>query len=366
MNAAVVLGLHGSLQRILDKAGGNAAQVSELLMLRKYSERFGRVFVLSHDSRSFSELLPGNCTQIRLRNRPVFVASAWIVLLFLSWRKGVSVIRLVGPSALPAVFITGWLVRARIVIMYYYLWFNTASGLKRALLRALERTLLTPVDYVIAANREVARFCKGRKMLDAGEGIITGAFDPARVRADASVRKLGGTRLIFVGRLAKVKDPLTLIRGFNIARRSMPSLRLVVCGDGELMEECRRLAGGGVVFKGFAGNVPSLLKASDIYVITSAYDASPRSLMEAMCMGLPCIATAVGGVPEYLPADCGILVKPGDAEALATAIAGMASDRKRMRTMGKRARRHVLEHHDLSKNLGIELDFMAGKAGRAA
>jgi len=362
MNAIMAFSIHGSVEGIMKKAGGNGGKVSELLEIKRYAEIFGKVYVLSHDGKSYQHLMPKNCSHIRLRNRFFYLSFGWLVMAWLAWRKKVNLIKLIGPAALPLIMVAGGMKRPKVILKYYYLWHNTAkSPVKRFFIRKLERYLLGKVDYVIAANREVADFTGDkRKVLEnIREGIITEAFDPARTNPDKFVGGLKGIKVVYVGRLEAVKDPLNMMKAYAMAKKRVPDMKLVVCGDGSLMEECRRLADGDVHFLGFVSDIPGILRASDIYVITSAYDASPRSLMEAMCMGLPCIATAVGGVPEYLAEGCGFLIKPKNPGMLAEKIIRLSKNGKLRSSMGKEARKRILKYHDLEKNLGLEINFVS-------
>ena len=105
-------------------------------------------------------------------------------------------------------------------------------------------------------------------------------------------------------------------------------VRLEVVGGGVLLpamkaEAARLGIGERVHFCGQQGTqgVQQRLAAADLFVLPSLTEGLPRALVEAMAVGLPCIASAVGGVPELLPAED--LVTPGDAEALATAMSAM-------------------------------------------
>jgi glycosyltransferase involved in cell wall biosynthesis len=71
-------------------------------------------------------------------------------------------------------------------------------------------------------------------------------------------------------------------------------------------------------------------------------EGTPNSIIEAMAHGLPIIASAVGGIPELLSNDCGILVPPGDHEALAQAMKGLASDAELRARMGRAGRERYL------------------------
>jgi len=366
MNAGIVFAFQGSIGDILEKGGGSEKRISEFLAIKKYSRAFENVFVFSSDSVSYEKHMPENCRHVKLRNKPLFVMFGWLVLLLYAWRYNFRVIRLISSPSLPVIFLTGKLVKAKVVLKYYYLWYNTAVdpvkkklSVKAFLIKKIEKFLLYFLDYVVAGNRDVERFVGNeKKILDIREGIITEEFDPDKVTESRVMKKLRGTKLIFIGRLNAFKDPLTLIEGYKMAKKEIPDLKLVVCGDGELREACEKAADKDVHFLGFVGDIPSLLKGADIYVITSVYDASPRSLMEAMCMGLPVIATSVGGIPEYLPGDSGILIDPGNPKLLAEKIVKLSRNRKLRSIIGGKARKSILRYHDLSKSLDKEIDFL--------
>ena len=360
MNVAIVFGIHGSIEGIVKKSGDNVEKVSEILLLRKYAEKFDDVYVFSHDSRSYEKLMPKNCMHIRLRNRFFYLTLGWLFLLFYALRHRLDVIRFIGPSALPLLFVTGCLVRSKKIIKYYYLWYNTFTGrINRYIMKHIEKLLLWKIDYAIACNSEVEKFV-GRKMMEGvKEGIITEYFDPKKSGTDKYLKNMKGVKLVFVGRLVDIKDPLMLMHGYRKAKEVVKDIKLIVCGDGELMSECKKMADNDVHFLGFVGNIPAVLSSSDIYVITSKYDASPRSLMESMCIGLPTIATKVGGIPEYLTDDCGFLVNPGDVNGLAKSIVKLSKERKLRENMGKNARERALKYFDLNKNLDKELSFIS-------
>ena len=162
--------------------------------------------------------------------------------------------------------------------------------------------------------------------------------------------------IVFVGRLVPMKDPLTLINAFKIVKRKIEGVSLVICGDGELAEDCKKAGKENVYFLGFVDNIPSILKGANIYVQPSAYDPSPRSLLEAMAMGKPCIATRVGGVEHYLEG-YGILVEPGNPEMLAEKIVYLLENPEVAKELGKKAREKMLKEHDLEKNIEKELEM---------
>jgi glycosyltransferase involved in cell wall biosynthesis len=134
---------------------------------------------------------------------------------------------------------------------------------------------------------------------------------------------------LYVGRLNPVKDLGTLIRAISLLPEDLTqSVRLYLAGDGSeraALEQLRERLGltGKVVFLGARGDIADLLAAGDGFVMSSKTEGLPMALLEAMAAGLPCVATAVGGIPDLLAHGRGILVPPEDAASLANAMAAV-------------------------------------------
>ena len=82
----------------------------------------------------------------------------------------------------------------------------------------------------------------------------------------------------------------------------------------------------------------AFMNSLDVFVLPSLAEGTPNGVIEAMAHGIPVIASNVGGIPDIIDADSGILVPPGDATALADAMATLANDPKRRNEMGAAAR----------------------------
>ena len=80
------------------------------------------------------------------------------------------------------------------------------------------------------------------------------------------------------------------------------------------------------------------MNSLDVFVLPSLAEGTPNGVIEAMAHGIPVIATNVGGIPDIIDAHSGILVPPGDAAALADAMAMLANDPNRRNEMGAAAR----------------------------
>lgn len=133
-----------------------------------------------------------------------------------------------------------------------------------------------------------------------------------------------------VGRLAHTKGQTYLIKAFVKIKQTLPSAHLIFIGEGPLRNQLEAQAAkaspDSIHFLGRRDDVPELLRAMDVFVFPSIAEGFGLALAEAMAAGVPCIATEVGGMPEIINGeDVGLLVPPGDPEALAKAMIGIAN-----------------------------------------
>jgi glycosyltransferase involved in cell wall biosynthesis len=156
--------------------------------------------------------------------------------------------------------------------------------------------------------------------------------------------------VVSVARLDPQKDPVGLLRAFADGLGRRQRARLVLAGDGSLRAEAEREAAalgllGRVHFLGVQARVAEVLAAADVFGLFSRYEGNPLAVMEAMAAGLPVVATAVGGVPEIVTKDAGVLVRGGDGAGFAAALAGLAEDSGQRRAMGEAARMRAQAFH---------------------
>jgi glycosyltransferase involved in cell wall biosynthesis len=160
------------------------------------------------------------------------------------------------------------------------------------------------------------------------------------------------TVLTHIGRFAVQKNHALLVEAFAQVRADAP-LYLLLVGGGELENAVReQVAGlglqGRVRFLGVRADVADILRASDVFVLSSRWEGNPMSVMEAMAAGLPVVSTAVGGVPELVREGAtGLLVSSEDAGALAQAMQALVDDPVRRQAMGAAARQHAIAHFDI-------------------
>ena len=150
-----------------------------------------------------------------------------------------------------------------------------------------------------------------------------------------------------VANMRWTKDYPTLLRAAVAVTAQHPNVRFLAAGQGPLEEEMRAMAttlGLGERFRilGYVEDTAALLSASDVFVLASLVEGLPIALLEAMAIGLPVVATAVGGTPKVVTDGVeGRLVPSGQPEALAAAIGGVTSDAGLRASMGAAAVRRV-------------------------
>lgn len=179
-------------------------------------------------------------------------------------------------------------------------------------------------------------------------GVEAGAYGPRDTR-DAV------TRVITVANLRPEKSHETLIAAAAALAPVCPHLRYQIVGDGSRRAELEALArargvDGIVEFLGHREDVPALLAQADVFVLPSRSEAFPNGAIEAMAAGLPVIASAVGGLLDLVAPDrTGILVDPGDPQALAGALQSLVETPSRARAMGAAAREDVLARYSFDR-----------------
>ncbi|MCY0939063.1 glycosyltransferase family 4 protein [Streptomyces sp. H34-S4] len=154
----------------------------------------------------------------------------------------------------------------------------------------------------------------------------SGAPDHGKVRAELGA--VGRPLVIAVGSLVARRGYSVLLDAAREWRTLDPMPLLVIAGEGPLRAElARRIQAESLPVRllGRRRDAAGLLAAADVAVLPSRWEARSPLAQEALRMGVPLVATAVGGVPE-LVGEAGVLVPYGDAGALASAVAGLLGD----------------------------------------
>jgi len=193
-----------------------------------------------------------------------------------------------------------------------------------------------------------------------------------RTRSEEAVMRMRRTlgilpaqfTFFYVGRLNEVKDLGTLLEAFASLPDDVGSrARLYMVGEGpeRAMLEAKRAAltlDDKVILLGARDDVSDLLMAADAFVMSSKSEGLPMVLLEAMAAGVPCVATAVGGIPELFGKDRGLLVRAQDPTELAAAMATLARSPELRAGLVARARENLMKNHTVDSIVDRYLELL--------
>lgn len=182
------------------------------------------------------------------------------------------------------------------------------------------------VDLARRLGARDARLAAVAVPVPEGPAAVPDPGDPGKARAELGV--VGRPLLIAVGSLVPRRGYSVLLDAARAWRMLDPMPLLVIAGEGPMRAELARrihLEGLPVRLLGRRRDAARLLAASDVAVLSSRWEARSPLAQEALRVGVPLVATAVGGLPE-LVGEAGVLVPYGDAGALAEAVSGLLAD----------------------------------------
>jgi glycosyltransferase involved in cell wall biosynthesis len=232
--------------------------------------------------------------------------------------------------------------------------------------RRIERRLATVSDRLVAVSPEVRddlvalgvapseRFSVIRLGIELDERLTgEGALDYRRVLGIPD----GAFVVGWIGRMTAIKQVPDVLRAFARLRALGVDARLCVVGDGPARTDTERLARElGVMreclFLGYHRDVAGFYRLFDAFLLPSANEGTPVSVIESLAAARPVVATAVGGVPDVMEDGVhGALVAPGDMEAAAQALARLARDPALRERMGAAGRERVLPRYAVGRLL---------------
>jgi glycosyltransferase involved in cell wall biosynthesis len=242
---------------------------------------------------------------------------------------------------------------------------DSAPSRKRRLVNPLLGRLPAAI---YAVSEDLGRHMVAEGFPAARVQVLHNGIDPGR-HTSGEARRLARRTLDLpdaafvigtVARLDPVKDLATSLEAFAMLRAHIGGARLVIVGDGlerQSLEEAGDRLGinDAVVWTGHRQDVRSLLPAFDLYVNSSIHEGVSLTILEAMAASIPIVATRVGGNPEVVDLDTGLLVTPRSAADLALALRALASDPIRRRRMGEAARARVKTAFSLDRMVAAYL-----------
>jgi glycosyltransferase involved in cell wall biosynthesis len=205
--------------------------------------------------------------------------------------------------------------------------FERASDPRVVLLRKLRTASLRRARRIVVPSRYLAEIAAGWGLDPSRIEVLV---NPAPAPRSIEPAALDGGTLVFVGRLTSQKDLPVALR----ALAAVEEARLVIVGDGPERASLEQLSrelelDGRVEFRGARtrDEVLATLAGAHAALLSSAWENLPHAAVEALSVGTPVVSTSVGGVPEVVrDGENGLLVPPGDVDALAGAIRRIVGD----------------------------------------
>ncbi|HEY4818063.1 MAG TPA: glycosyltransferase [Candidatus Acidoferrum sp.] len=228
--------------------------------------------------------------------------------------------------------------------------------------RWIQRYALNHGVVPVAVAQEVAlsleRLYEIRRCRVISNGIPTNCYaNPQTPRREWRAKQgFADEDVLFVcvARFAPQKNHALLLKAFAQGPASHPKAHLVLVGEGVLREGLEEQAKNlgltdRVHFLGLRTDIPDVLGAMDVFVLSSDWEGNPLSIMEAMASGLSIVSTDAGGVPKLLESGKeGFIVARGDVQALANSMASLLRDREARQSFGNAAAQRAKENFDVS------------------
>jgi len=213
--------------------------------------------------------------------------------------------------------------------------------------------LIARADYIITVSEPIVQDLVAESVDREHIQVIHNGV-PSYPAVPLRDNPLRPARVVSVALLRQQKRLDVLLEA--VALLGNPPIHVTLVGDGPMRARLEELAkrldiDDQVVFAGYVPDAPATcLSQADLFVLSSDFEGMPNALLEAMASGLPCVATGVGGVLEIVEHErTGLLVPPGDPEALAWAISRLIEDEALRHSLGRNARDFVLNNFTIEK-----------------
>ena len=200
------------------------------------------------------------------------------------------------------------------------------------------RMSFAAASQMIAVSEEIKRHLVKQGAKADRVSVVYNGFDfsAAATRPDPSRDDF--PMLGTVSRVTPLKGIEDAIRALKLVSADFPTAGYIVVGDGKGLDGCKALAAelgvsDRIQFVGYQRDIEKYLSQMDLFVFPSLKEGMGLALVEAMALGLATVATNIGGIPEVIKPECGILVPPQSPEDLANGIRTLLSDHSRRNAM---------------------------------
>lgn len=217
---------------------------------------------------------------------------------------------------------------------------------------------------IIAVSEEILKELVKSRIDESRIVVITNAIQAVSEGNNIEEQRLRKRKLFhigldelvigYVGRLSAEKGLKDLIEAGALLKQKDSGIRVLIIGDGPEREELKRLTisrglENEVIFTGFLHDIEEWLPVLDVFVLPSHTEGTPMALLEAMSMGLPIVATAVGGIPNIIQdGKNGLLVRPEDYKDLSEKISMLKNDLKLRNKLATEALNTIKIHYNVN------------------
>jgi len=298
--------------------------------------------------------------------------SIWGLFLFMR-KEQFDLVHVHTPVAALLGRIAAWLSRVPLIVYTAHgFYFHADMSLKkRIFFVGLERLAGRVTDLLFTQSAEDAETAVNEWILPAarvfeiGNGVDVARFNPTILLENSHIRKeLAIPEDVFlvgmIGRQVEEKGIVELLESARALVGKYDDIYFIIIGDrlssdhaidvDEVVQQTKLLLGEKLLLPGMRADIPELLCAMDLFVLPSWREGMPRTIIEAMMMGLPVIATNIrGSREEVVDGVTGLLVPLRDPDALSKAIVSLYNDREKGKSMGKAGRERALEFYDEKK-----------------
>ena len=247
------------------------------------------------------------------------------------------------------------------------------------LYNSLDRLVLRFFDRIIAVSDDIKKELSQKGIEKSRIVVIQNAVQNYPGEGDATIHRaekrrhlsIGENEFVigYAGRLSEEKGVHYLIEAGSELKKGIETFKLVILGNGPKREDLENMVkekdlGKEIIFTGFQNNIEEWLPALDVFVLPSLTEGTPMALLEAMSVGIPVIASAVGGIPKIVKNGIdGLLINPGDSHDLYDKILLLKNNsilREKMALDGVNKIRKEFDANQWSRKIEDQYDFILG------
>ncbi|MDH5570149.1 MAG: glycosyltransferase [Gammaproteobacteria bacterium] len=244
--------------------------------------------------------------------------------------------------------------RSTPVISTIHGWTSVRKFSKLWIYSLLDKFFLKRLDAVVYVNPLTPNVIHHKKAFHIDNGIPEHQFNRQIIeKTDQETVKFcqDGYIIGCISRLSEEKGIANLIEAISLALNKLPDIKLLIIGDGPLLNELKQLVNkygisSSVLFSGYRENAYNYLAFFDLFILPSITEGLPITVLEAMQASVPVIATKVGAIPKVLAnGDNGIIVNPNDSRSIEKAIYLARSQPELLKFMIIRSKNDVAEKY---------------------